>query len=261
MRVLKISGSELESQTFLIRFAGCLKAIDEPAIIVHGGGKSIDQLQTRLGHQPVKVGGIRHTDPQALSIATMALCGSVSTNLVAALLGEGIDAVGLSGVDGGLMRCRKLQHAGQDLGLVGDVCTVRTDLLLGLLSDGITPVVAPISLGRQGGIFNVNADDAACAIARAVGARLLDFVSNVPGVLESGAVVSQLDVQQAKSLICSGVICDGMVPKVRAALRALNAGVPRVRIVDLDGLAGDGGTVLVACQPRPTAHQTEREVA
>jgi acetylglutamate kinase len=246
MRVIKIGGNEIERPAFTGKLAAVLKRLNEPLVIVHGGGKAIDELQLQLGIQPVKVGGMRVTDEASLQAALMSLCGAVSKRLVASLVSEGVDAVGLCGVDGGLMRVSKLIHPKVDLGYVGRIETVRVGLLLALIEQGIVPVVAPLSLGPNGMIFNVNADDAACALALAMGARLLDYVSNVPGVIVNGSPTSLLRSSEAEMLIASGEIKDGMVPKVRAALKAIHQGVPQVRIVDIEGFNQTGGTVIVS---------------
>ena len=147
-------------------------------------------------------------------------------------------------MDGRLLTCRRKRHPTVDLGLVGEVTAVRGELLQRLLAGGITPVISPISLGVDGQTYNVNADEAAGAIAAALGAAQLDFVSNVPGVLAGGERLPQLTPDAAEALIAGGVISGGMIPKVRTALDALARGVPRVRIVDLAGLAGAAGTVF-----------------
>ncbi|MCZ7672675.1 MAG: acetylglutamate kinase [Chloroflexi bacterium] len=142
--------------------------------------------------------GLRITDPDSLTVAQMVLSGHTNKQLVAALLAGG-DAGGLSGVDGRLLTARKKSHPTIDLGLVGEIESVRTDLLLNLSALGITAVISPISLGQDGFIYNVNADEAASAIALALHADLLDFISNVPGVLHNGRVVPQLSAAQTGS--------------------------------------------------------------
>jgi acetylglutamate kinase len=162
-----------------------------------------------------------------------------------------VDALGLSGVDRGLIRCRKRVHPSTDLGFVGEIVEIRAEVIHQLVALGITPVVSPISLGigpDSGQVFNVNADEAAAELARAVHADQLDFVSDVPGVLHQGIALALLTPQQARSLMDQRIITDGMVPKVGAALAAVKRGVPRARIVDLAGLnsAESGGTWFVS---------------
>lgn len=244
MHVLKIGGNELDNSEFLAALADAVAQSAEPLVIVHGGGKAVAELQRLMGLEPVKVDGLRVTDAESLRVAQMALSGHANKQIVAALLAAGVDAVGLSGVDGGLLRCRQKQHPKADLGFVGEIVQVRAELIQQLMARGITAVLSPISLGLDGHIYNVNADEAASAVALALGAGLLDFVSNVPGVLQNGVVIPQLTAVQTEQLIASGIIRDGMVPKVRAALHAINQGVPQARIVNLAGLAQAGGTLF-----------------
>jgi acetylglutamate kinase len=246
-RVTKIGGNELNAPGFLEELADIhhgLARMDEWAVIVHGGGQDIADLQSRLGIEPVKVDGLRVTDAASLNVAEMVLSGRANKQIVRALLAAGLDAVGLSGVDGRLLTARKKQHPTADLGLVGEVTAVRAHLLQRLLQVGLIPVISPISLGNDGQTYNVNADEAAAAIAAALEADTLDFVSNVPGVLAGGALLPHLSPEATEALIADGTIAGGMIPKVRAALDALTRGVARVRIVDLAGLRSGRGTVF-----------------
>ncbi|MGQ9683547.1 MAG: acetylglutamate kinase [Anaerolineae bacterium] len=242
--VLKIGGNEIDDERFLADLAdavGALRAKAAP-VLVHGGGKEIARLQEALGLQPRFVEGLRVTDEASLAVAEMVLSGAVNKRLAALLVARGIPAVGLSGVDGGLLRVRRLQHPSGDLGWVGEVAEVQPQLMQLLLSRGVVPVVSPISLGLDGRRYNVNADHAAMALAKALGARSLTFVTNVPGVLRDGRVVARLTPGEVEQWIADGVIGGGMVPKVRAALQVVAAGVPEACIVDLAGLAAGGGT-------------------
>ena len=258
MQVIKIGGNELEYAAFVRGLVAAVADLEDPAVLVHGGGRAIATWQRRLGMEPVKVEGLRVTDANALAVAEMVLSGQVNKRLVAALLGGGVQAVGLSGVDGGLLRCRRKHHPTVDLGFVGEIVAVNDGFLRGLLAQGLTPVVSPISLGAEAPgtqapgagapgesqIYNVNADEAAGAIAAAMGAETLTFLSNVPGVLDGeGRLLPALTAADTEALIGQGVIAGGMVPKVRAALAVVARGVPRARIVDLAGLSG-GGTVF-----------------
>jgi acetylglutamate kinase len=175
----------------------------------------------------------------------MVLCGQINKRIVAALLATGMDVIGLSGVDRGLFRCKKMMSPAADLGFVGEIVDVRTEVVYQLIAQQVTPVVSPISLGLDGQMYNVNADDAASVLAFALRAETLHFVSDVPGVISDGSVIPLLTRVQAEEMVSSGVISDGMVPKVRAALRAIDKGVRKVRIVDLAQFAGDGGTGFI----------------
>lgn len=255
MRVLKIGGNELADDGYLARLAtavfNIISQTSQPVIIVHGGGKAIADLQTKLGLQPRKVDGLRVTDRGSLAAAEMVLSGQINKAIVAALLAAGVDAIGLSGVDGGLLRCQKKQHPIADLGLVGEIDAVRVELLQQVAAMGLTAVLSPISLGHDGQTYNVNADDAASAIAGAMGATQLDFISNVPGVLQDGVVIGGLTAVKTESLIADGTIDGGMIPKVRGALAVVASGVPQARIVNLEGLA-KGGTTFIT-QPSPAS--------
>lgn len=243
MQVLKIGGNELDEPGFLESLAMVVAAIDEPVVIVHGGGRAIADMQSRLGLEPVKVDGLRVTDAESLAISQMVLSGQANKAIVVALLAAGVQAVGLSGVDGGLLRCVKKQHPTADLGFVGQIVEVQPAILQGLIAQGIRPVISPISLGLEGQVYNVNADEAAGYLAAALAARVLNFISNVPAVLDQDQQpISSLNPGETELLIQQGVIHSGMVPKVRAALAVINQGVPSARIVNLSGLASDSGT-------------------
>ena len=244
MHVIKIGGNELDDAGFLDNLARFVAGLGEPVVIVHGGGKAIANLQAKLGLATVKVDGLRVTDAESLTVAQMVLSGQTNKLIVTTLLAAGVDAVGLSGVDGGILRCQKKQHVTADLGFVGTISQVRTGVIESLLAQGITAVLSPISLGEDGQTYNVNADEAASAVALALNARLLDFVSNVPGVLFEGQVIPQLTPAQTEKLISDGVVNGGMIPKVRSALTAVASGVPQARIVNMAGLASAGGTVF-----------------
>lgn len=249
-RVVKIGGNEMNTPGFLEELArqmgGLLASTGEPLVVVHGGGQEIATLQSRLGIEPVKIDGLRVTDAESLAVAQMVLSGHTNKAIVKAFLAAGLDAVGFSGVDGGLLRCRKKHHPNADLGLVGEIVSVRSAFLNHFAMQGIIPIISPISLGEDGQTYNVNADEAAGAIAQAIAADSLDFVSNVPGVLQGEHLLAHLTSMQANALIDQGVVSGGMIPKVRTALEALDRGVPRVRIVNLSGLSRGGGTVFAS---------------
>ena len=247
MRVLKIGGNELGDDGYLARLATAVSDIitrtKQPVVIVHGGGKAIADWQRKVGLQPRKIDGVRVTDAASLQVAEMVLSGQINKAIVAALLAVNVDAIGLSGVDGELLRCQKKSHPTADLGLVGEIVAVRVGLLQELAAMGLTAVISPISLGLDGQTYNVNADDAASAVAGAMAADQLDFISNVRGVLQDGAVIGELTAVKTESLIADGTINGGMIPKVRNALAVVADGVPQARIVNLEGLS-EGGTIF-----------------
>jgi len=251
--VLKIGGNELDDAGFVSALIEALREMWQAraVAVVHGGGKAIARLQERLSLQPRFVDGLRVTDDESLDVAEMVLSGLTNKRLVGALVSGGVAAVGMSGVDGGLFRVVKMAHATSDLGWVGEIVETNPADVEALLSRRVTPVISPISLGLDGHTYNVNADHAACALACALGAVELAFVSNVPGVLlgmggaGGGECVPALTSDEVESLIGTGEIRGGMVPKVRSALDALGRGVDRVRITNLAGLVAGGGTCFV----------------
>ncbi len=242
MLVLKIGGNELDDPAFVEKLGGAVAALPEPPVLVHGGGKEIRELQERLGVEPQYIDGLRITDAESLSLVKMVLAGRVNKRLAAALANAGVDAFGMSGVDRASIRARKLQHPGGDLGQVGEVTEVRTEVFKHLLAGGIVPVLSPICYGSGGLIFNVNADHVAVALAIALRADELVFVTNVPGVLHDNTVIPTITPTDVVPLISDGIISGGMVPKVNSALKAVADGVRTVRITNLDGLKTGTGT-------------------
>lgn len=232
--VIKYGGSamtSIEASTFA-RDAAALKHAGARVVIVHGGGSAITSTAARLGVETTFVDGQRYTDAETIDVVMMVLAGRLNKEVVRLLCRSGSSAVGLSGVDGELLQCVRLFDSGIDLGLVGKVIAVRTELLELLLQAGQIPVIAPAAVDSDGTIHNINADMAASSIAGALRADLLLFMSDVAGVRIDNTVVSRLASNDARSGIISGSISGGMIPKVNAALEALDAGVSRVRIVD-----------------------------
>lgn len=248
--VIKIGGNELEDPNYIQRLAQAVTHIVEPAVVVHGGGRAIGQMQAQLGLSPKKIDGLRVTDGPSLAVAQMVLSGDVNKRITAAMLAQGLQALGISGVDGGLLRCRKKKYGGHDLGRVGEIMSVNARLLALLLSHNYTPVVSPISLGLDGAIYNVNADEAAGAIASGIGAKKVWFISNVEAVLDADRrPYDLLTADQTASLIAQGVIEGGMVPKVSTALKVVQSGVREAVIASLEGLVQGNGTRFVSAPP------------
>ncbi len=244
--VLKIGGNQIEEPESLRALAETVVGLPAPPVIVHGGGEEIGRLQMDLGIPYQVRSGLRVTTDPVLRVATMVLCGSANKRLVAALVQAGAQAIGISGVDLGLLRVEKYEHPAGDLGWVGRVVETNRQALERLLGLDLVPVIAPISLGLDGHLYNVNADQAAAAIAQAMGAAALVLLTDVPGVLVDGDVLPSLTALQAKELIEDGAITGGMVPKVLAAVDAVEAGVQRAVITDLVGLQAGAGTVFTA---------------
>jgi acetylglutamate kinase len=245
--VIKVGGNELDSPDFikgLVGAIGWLQQREQRVVLVHGGGKEIAALQERLGLTPRFIDGLRVTDDDSMALAEMVLSGRANKALVSQFLQAGVLAAGLSGVDGGLILVEKMMHPAGDLGWVGHIVGTDTTLLRALLAGGFLPIVSPISLGRDGRSYSVNADHAAQALAAALSARALLFVSNVPGVRVNEAVVPTLTPEQAEAWIADGTISGGMIPKVRSALQAVAAGVSRAVITNLAGVREGTGTVI-----------------
>ena len=242
--VVKISGHYLDDELLLQRFAQVVAGHDDLSVIVHGGGKEISRLQEKLDIEPRYVDGLRVTDAESLALVEMVLCGSVNKRLVRHLLAAGVDAQGLSGVDRGLVRACQMPHPDVDMCFTGTVHSVRPEVVTELLDLGVTPVIAPVSLGQRSN-YNLNADPVAGALAAAIDADNVVFVSNVAGVLVDDEPIERLTEIEARQLITDGVIHGGMIPKVESALQVLSSGVPQVVITDLDGWASDGGTTFI----------------
>jgi len=253
--VVKLGGTTLaEQEHVLAEVAGVSRR--RPVIVVHGGGKRMTEWLERLGMSTTFDGGLRVTDAGALEVAAAVLRGVVNSELVAALRDLGVDAVGLSGVDGGLLVGERVP----DRGLVAHVVGVRRDLVDGLLVAGQVPVVAPLARDEEGIVCNVNADDAAAGIAAGLGARQLVLLTDVDGVHDAdGRKLDTLTAAEAEHLIETGVIAGGMVPKVRAALSALGWEGAEAIIADsaaehaLERALADPsfGTRITATRPAP----------
>lgn len=244
-RVIKIGGAALADAGWLEAFARSAAHMSEPAVIVHGGGPEISALSGRLGIEPEWHEGKRVTPPAALDAAAMVLNGRINTRIVSALVVAGVDAMGVSGADGGLLRAA-VAHGGA-LGLVGRITSVRAELIAWMLARGITPVISPISMAADGGALNVNADEVASAVAAAIGATELLFLTDVEGVLDAGAARSALTLDESAAMIASGAAYGGMAVKLNAAAAAVGAGIGRVRIGGLGTLTdAAAGTTLHA---------------
>jgi acetylglutamate kinase len=226
--VVKIGGSIGDDGTALEDVV-TLHRLGVRPVVVHGGGPQISDWQERMGLEPRFVEGRRYTDEQTLDLARMVLIGKVNSDLVAYLCSLGAKAVGLSGLDGGMIRARLRDP---ELGLVGEVADVDLKPVRTMMEAGYLVVVAPSAADEHGQPLNVNADSIAGDLARALGAEKLVFFTDVVGVLDAnGALLSTLSVEQVRELIDSGEIKGGMIPKVEACVRALDT-VPRTHVLD-----------------------------
>ncbi len=233
--VLKYGGSVQENAASAAAWArdvALVVARGMRPIVVHGGGPELSHWMQRLGLEPRFVDGHRVTDELTAELAEMVFAGRVNKQIVTLLLGSGVRALGLSGSDAGMLRIRRHQPGGADIGFVGAIDAVDPSALLHLLDGGYVPVVAPTATDDSGQTHNINADLVAAAVAAAVGASELVFMSDVPGYVDAGSCVPVLDVQRAQSLLETGRVTGGMRPKLEAALQALRSGVQRVRLVD-----------------------------
>ena len=220
--VLKIGGSVAGEDAAALDAIASLNDGGHSLVIVHGGGPLVGEWATKLGLETRFARGLRVTDEPTRDLALAVLAGLVNKTLVARLIAKGVPATGLAGIDGGMLRA-ELEDG--DIGLVGRITMVDSSLLEELLEALRVPVIAPAALGPDGAILNVNGDTAAGAIAAAVAARLLAFVTDVPGVrAKDGKVVALLDRERAKALVDDGTIEGGMLPKVEACLVAAGSG-------------------------------------
>jgi len=233
--VVKIGGSTLGSHDTTLEDLVALQKDGVKVVVVHGGGSIISQWMERQGTVPRFVRGLRVTDAQSLEIATAVLTGLVNKQLVASLITLGGQAIGLSGVDGGLLEA---EVADQELGYVGSVTRVKPDIVMLALESGYIPLVAPVGLhpadgsALSGSMLNINGDTVAGELARAVSSERLIFLTDVEGIMDgSGRVIPRLNVRTARGLLGSGVVRGGMIPKLEASLRALEV-VAVTNIVD-----------------------------
>jgi acetylglutamate kinase len=240
---------QYEQKTFVIKYGGAamvdeqlkdtfaqdvtlLKKIGVRIVIVHGGGKEVTDIAAKLGIASRFVDGQRYTDPEMMAVVQMVLAGKTNKEIVARINQQEGDAVGLCGIDDRLLLVRKHTEGGVDLGLVGEIVRVNTEFLNLLFTHGTMPVIAPVGVDTSGQVYNVNADIAAGSIAAALQAEKLVYLSDVEGVMAGGELVHSLDRAHAAALVDEGVISSGMLPKIRSAFGALDAGVNKVHIID-----------------------------
>ena len=213
----------------------CTIVVGFKPIIVHGGGKEISRWVGKVGMEPRFVNGLRVTDEETMEIAEMVL-GRVNKGLVTMVQELGVKAVGISGKDGGLLKVEKKYSEGQDIGYVGEITGVEPKILYDLLEKDFLPIVCPVGLDEHFQTYNINADDAACAIARAVKAEKLAFLTDIEGVYrdfnDKNSLISEIRVSEAKELLAGGTIGGGMLPKLGNCIEAIEAGVSRVHIMD-----------------------------
>ena len=236
--VVKYGGSAMsneELQKNVIKDVTLLKLVGFKPIIVHGGGKEISRWVGKVGKEAQFVNGLRVTNDETMEIAEMVL-GRVNKRLVTMVEELGVKAVGLSGKDGQMLQVEKKYSDGQDIGYVGNITSVNPKILFDLLEKGYLPIVSPIGLGEDFATYNINADDVACAIAKAVGADKLVFLTDIEGLYkdinDKSSFISRITASEADSLIEEGFIGGGMLPKLNNCTSAVKDGVNRVHILD-----------------------------
>jgi acetylglutamate kinase len=236
--VVKYGGSAMIDENLkkqVIQDVTLLKLVGFKPIIVHGGGKEISRWVGKVGMEPVFVNGLRKTDEDTMEIAEMVL-NKVNKSLVKLVEELGVSSVGISGKDGGLLKVEKKYSDGQDIGFVGEITDVNPKILFDLLEKDFLPIVCPIGMDENFQTYNINADDAACAIAKAVSAEKLAFLTDIEGVYKDPAdkdsLISELTLTEARALINDGFIGGGMLPKLNNCIDAIENGVSRVHILD-----------------------------
>ena len=236
--VVKYGGSAMVDENLkkrVIEDVTLLKLVGFKPIIVHGGGKEISRWVSKVGMEPKFINGLRVTDEPTMELAEMVL-GKVNKELVQMVESLGVRAIGLSGKDGGLLNVTKKYSNGEDIGYVGEVQKVNADILWDLLDKDFLPIVCPIGLDDSFHTYNINADDVACAIARAMNAEKLAFLTDIEGVYKDpndpSTLISELQISEAKEFIEKGYIGGGMLPKLNNCIDAIENGVSRVHILD-----------------------------
>ena len=236
--VVKYGGSAMVDEQLkksVISDVTLLKLVGFKPIIVHGGGKEISKWVGKVGKEAQFINGLRVTDEETMEIAEMVL-GRVNKSLVTMVEELGVKAVGISGKDGGLLKVKKKYADGKDIGYVGEITDVDPNILYDLMEKDFLPIICPVGLDDDFNTYNINADDAACAIARAVGANKLAFLTDIEGLYrdfeDKSSLISEIKVKEAKELIAGGTIGGGMLPKLSNCIDAIEAGVSRVHIID-----------------------------
>ena len=269
-----------EGKTFVIKYGGAammddglkdsfaqdvslLKKIGIRIVIVHGGGREVTEIAAKFGLETRFINGQRYTDDAMMDVVQMVLAGGTNKDIVARINRHAGEAVGLCGIDADLLRVEKATDNGTDLGLVGAVTDVNAALLSMLLEHNTMPVIAPVGVDKAWKAHNINADLAAASVAAALRAEKLVYLSDVEGVLVNGTLVKSLTKDDAGRLMESGIIINGMIPKIRSAFNALEAGVEKVHMIDgrvkhsllLEIFTDEGvGTELLRSITRPATH-------
>lgn len=237
--VVKYGGNAMideELKTQVMQDVALLHYVGIRPVLVHGGGPEINALMKQMGHEPAFLGGLRVTDSTTMEIVEMVLAGKTNKGIVSLLNKQGAKAVGLSGKDANLIRAYKMESAQGDLGYVGEVAQVNSDILRLLSEQGYVPVISSVAIGPEGESYNVNADHVAGHIAAALKAAKLVILTDVEGIYadfpDKSSLIQEMDVAQAEGLLASGVAERGMIPKIEACITAVEGGVPRAHLID-----------------------------
>jgi len=237
--VVKYGGSALTDDGIkksIVQDIALMKFVGINPVVVHGGGPEINRMLDKVGIKSSFHGGLRITDAESMEIVEMVLAGKAGKAIAADITMQGIPAVSLSGKDAGLLKVKKLMPGGVDIGFVGEVSEVNTALITALIDQGYVPVISPVGVDASGQTYNINADYAAVAVAGALKAQKLVFLTDVPGLLKDandpGSLVARISSEKIKKMIADGTITGGMIPKVECCVAGVEAGVPNVHILD-----------------------------
>lgn len=237
--VIKYGGAALvneEIKNTLIQDIALMKYVGFKPVVVHGGGPEINQMLTKLNIKSEFINGLRKTSAEAMEVVEMVLAGKVNKKIASEITLKGTPAVGLSGNDAGLLKVKRLMPGGEDIGFVGEVCEVNTAIINTLLKENFIPVIAPIGTDEKGQSYNINADYAAVAIAGALKAEKLVFLTDVSGLLsdvnDAGSVITRIKESRIRELLADGTISGGMIPKMECCIAGVDAGVSHVHILD-----------------------------
>jgi acetylglutamate kinase len=237
--VIKFGGSIMENPTIkdsLIEDVVLMKLVGINVILIHGGGTAINKMLSKLGIKTKFYNGLRITDEKTMEIVEMVLSGKINKGIVNNIQSHGFDAIGICGKDGNLLEAKKKIVKDNDLGFVGEITSVNSRFLTRIIENSLIPVIAPIGKDSLGNSYNINADDVALAIAKALNVEKLIFLTDTVGVLrdinDDTSLISIISIEQALSFIKDGIIKDGMIPKVECCVDAIKSGVNKVHIID-----------------------------
>jgi acetylglutamate kinase len=237
--VIKYGGAALTDNSIrasIIRDISLMKFIGFNPVVVHGGGPEINAMLEKTGVKSEFMNGLRITDAPTMEIVEMVLTGKISKSIAQDITKNGIPSIGISGKDANLLKAHKFLPDGKDIGFVGEVTEVNTSVIRNLVDNGFVPVISPIGVDDQGQTFNINADYAALAVASALKAEKLVFLTDVPGIMRSAkdpdSVIYRIKESEIQHLLDDGTISGGMIPKVECCIDAVRAGIPNVHILD-----------------------------